>query len=187
MARAQDDISNLLARMGEGGGAQAGRLLPLVYTELRGLAGAYLRRQRRDHTLQATALVHEAYMRLAERDDVAYQDRGHFFRAAAKTMRHVLLNHAERRGALKRGGGRGPLRLEETAALAEIKDLDLLALEEALTRLTEVDEQAGQVVELRFFGGCTISEAAQCLNISTSAVERDWRAARAWLRSQMAD
>ena len=159
-------------------------LLPQVYDELRAVADACMRNERADHTLQATALVNEAYLRLA-RDDSRFIDRKHFYRTAAMVMRRILINHAIERRAQKRGGGRKGTSLADlTIAMAE-RDLDLVALDEALKRLTELDEQKGRVVELRFFGGCTIEETAEYLGISPKTVERHWNFSRAWLRSQL--
>jgi RNA polymerase sigma factor (TIGR02999 family) len=162
------------------------RLLPLVYAELRALSGAYLERERPDHTLQATALVHEAYLRLAGRSGRRWADRAHFFRAAAKTMRHILINHAHKHRAARRGGGARGLVLEESMAIAPRRPgADLEALDEALVRLASIDREKAQVVELRFFAGCTIDETAEALDLSTATVERHWRFARAWLRSEL--
>lgn len=161
-------------------------LLPQVYDELRALADSCMRGERADHTLQATALVNEAYLRLAK-DDARFNDRKHFYRTAAIVMRRILINHAIERRAQKRGGGsRGKSLADLTVAMAE-RDLDLVALDEALKCLIELDEQKGRVVELRFFGGCTIEETAEYLEISPRTVERHWDFARAWLRSRLED
>ncbi len=162
------------------------RLLPLVYDELRSLSEAYLRREATPATLQATALVHEAYMRLAGSDQ-SWNDRKHFFRTAARTMRRILVDHARHRDADKRGGGKRAVTLMESALISPDEDLDLLALEEALVRLEELDPQKARVVELRFFGGCTIEETAETMDVGTATVERHWRFARAWLREAILD
>lgn len=159
------------------------RLLPLVYDELRALSAHYLRQERKDHTLQATALVHEAYMRLAGADGTKWKDRAHFFRVAAKTMRRVLINYAHMHKAAKRGGG--CIVLRETLAIQPDSQIGVTDLDEAIVRLAEIDQHKAQVVELRFFGGCSIEETAEVMNISTATVERHWRFARAWLRSEL--
>jgi RNA polymerase sigma factor (TIGR02999 family) len=166
----------------------AAELLQIVYDELRALASAYLRNERGGHTLQTTALVHEAWLRLHARDGRLFDNRAHFFRAAALAMRRVLLHHAERRRAAKRGGGRDDAQVEETLAVSDAaseRGFDLLALDEALKRLALEDEQKAKVVELRFFGGCSIAESAEALGISTATVEREWRFARAWLWAEL--
>jgi RNA polymerase sigma factor (TIGR02999 family) len=161
-------------------------LMQVVYEELRALASAYVRQERPDHTLQTTALVHEAWLRLHGRGAVAYDGRAHFFRAAALAMRRILLNHAEKRRALKRGGGRREASLTELIDLRSPgSDVDMLALSDALDRLSQLDEQKARVVELRYFGGCTIDQTAEALGISTATVEREWRFARAWLRAEV--
>ena len=163
----------------------AARMLPHVYEELRGLAGGYLRGERPDHTLQATALVHEAYVRLAGSAGREWNDRTHFFRLAAKTMRHILVDHARRRAAGKRGGVAAALILTETALLLDDHHAEIIDIDDALRRLFALDPDKARVVELRFYGGCTIEETAETLNISTATVERHWRFARAWLKTQL--
>ncbi len=163
-------------------------LIAAVYDELHALASAYLRKERQDHTLQTTALVNEAWLRLSGRDGSAYSNRAHFFRAAALAMRRILIDHATRRTAEKRGGLRTKLALDETIDIALPSTTasdggDLLALDAALRQLATENAQMARVVELRYFGGCTIDETAEALGISTSTVERDWRFARAWLRA----
>lgn len=184
---AETDITSILAELPEAGQQAMARLMPLVYEELRAVAEAYLHRERPDHTLQTTALVNEAYLRLCRREDAAWNNRAHFYRAAAKTMRRVLINHAVQRRALKRGGGRRAVDLDAATLPAADQSTDLIALDEALRRLAEIDEQKAQVVELRFFAGCSIEDAAKALDISTATVERDWRFARAWLRTELSD
>lgn len=159
------------------------RLMPLVYAELRRLAAAYLRRERSDHTLQPTALVHEAYLRLVSQKEVDSRCRAQFFAIAANLMRQILVNHAKRRRAGKRGHGRKE-RLE-TDAVAVQPQVDLLELEEALTELSRLDPRKCQVVELRFFGGLKEEEIAQVLGVSEITVKRDWRVARAVLHNQL--
>lgn len=167
--------------------AAAARLLPMVYDELRRLAAGCLRSDRRDHTLQATALVHEAYMRLSGSGNPGWNDRAHFFRAAALTMRHILIDHARQRAAEKRGGGEPGVRLSETALLLDDSDVEILEIDDALKRLSALAPEKARVVELRFFGGCTIDETAEALGISTATAERHWRFARAWLKSRLSD
>ncbi len=179
-----DELTQILNELGSRPGGDSAALIELVYDELRGLSEAYLRNERADHTLQATALVHEAYLSLASRTS-GWADRSHFFRAAAKAMRHILINHAQARGAVKRGGGVDRIRLQETSLIAASADVDVLELDDALGRLSAADGVKGQIVELRFFGGCTIDETATVLGISTATVERHWRFARAWLRADL--
>lgn len=161
------------------------RLLPLVYEELRVLADAYLSRERPDHTLQPTALVNEVYLRLLHDRDLSWQNRAHFIGIAARSMRQLLVKHAKAHDAAKRGGGRPTLLLDESLASTRERSLDLLALDEALTSLAHLDSRLSEIVELRFFGGLSIKEAADVLDISESTVERDWRTARAWLHRAM--
>lgn len=160
-------------------------VLPHVYEELRGLAGGYLCGERSDHTLQATALVHEAYVRLAGSAEGKWNDRKHFFRLAAKTMRHILVDHARQRCTGKRGGGAGALILTETALLLDDNHAEISDIDDALCRLSALSPEKAKVVELRFYGGCTIEETAEALGISTATVERHWRFARAWLKTQL--
>lgn len=162
-------------------------LLPLVYDELRALAGAQLRDERTGHTLSATALVHEAYVRLAARDQLSPSDRSHFFAMAAQAMRRVLIEHARARRRQKRGEGREAIPLHEVEALVGDQAADeLLALDEALDRLARVSPRAAQVVERRFFAGLTLEEVAESLGVSSRTVKREWLRARAWLRKEVA-
>jgi RNA polymerase sigma factor (TIGR02999 family) len=178
----------LLAQVREGGDRAVdarNRLLPLVYEELRDLAERYMRAQNPAHTLQTTALVNEAYIRLVAREAQGWESRAHFIGVAAKAMRSVLVDHARRRKAGKRGGARRRVPLEGAAILTEDPSDDLLAIDEALSRLSATDEQKGRVVELRFFGGLTNDEAASVLGVSSATVKREWRFARAWLYSEL--
>jgi RNA polymerase sigma factor (TIGR02999 family) len=163
------------------------KVLPLVYDELYRRSQRSLRGERRDHTLQPTALVNEVFLLMARDGRTPWRDRGHFFRVASRIMRHVLINHARDRRAQKRGGGRRPAALDDVAfeGAGDDTGLDILALDEALTALAAVDEQKARVVELRFFGECTVDETAEALGISTATVERSWRFAKAWLRSRL--
>ena len=155
--------------------------MPLVYEELRRLAHHYLSRERPDHTLQSTALVHEAYLRLAGQNPPQWQNRAHFFGIAAHLMRQILVEHARGRGAAKRGGAVTRLTLDESIAGAQPSDVDLIVLDEALQQLTERDAQQGRIVELRFFAGLTIEDTSEVLGISPATVKREWTLARAWL------
>lgn len=185
---AEHEITQILAELSSGKGDTAvERLLPLVYAELRALSRQYLHHERPDHTLQATALVHEAYVRLAGGNGHNWTDRTHFFRVAAKTMRRILINHAKEHKAQKRGGGERCVKLQETAVMLPECDVDVEALDEALARLAAFDGDKAQVVELRFFAGCTIDESAEVMKVSTATVERHWRFARAWLRAELAE
>ncbi|MCI0364396.1 MAG: sigma-70 family RNA polymerase sigma factor [Phycisphaerales bacterium] len=161
------------------------QLIPVVYSELRTLAARELRGERAGHTLQATALVHEAYMRLVDQHNVRWQNRAQFFGVASQMMRRILVDHARARCAGKRAGGHNRIPLDEALAYASERALDLIALDEALTRLTTIDPQQGRIVEMRFFGGLSIEETAQALDISVATVKRDWTLAKAWLRLEV--
>lgn len=175
------DVTTLLKAWGAGNRQAGEELLPLVYAELRQVARRYMRRERSDHTLQSTALVHEAYLRLVDKKEVAWQDRAHFFALAAREMRRILVEHARARKAEKRGGPAVKLPLEEAEAVAEQKDEEILALEEALGALEALDPQQARIVEMRYFGGLKVEELAVVLGVSTATVDRKWRTARAWL------
>lgn len=161
------------------------RLVPVVYDELRELAAARLRGERPNHSLQPTGLVHEAYLRLAADDRTPWQDRSHFFRAAARAMRRILIDHARRRGRDKRGGGRHPVSLSALGTPTWDGPDDLLALDEALRRLEERDPRSAELVQLRYFGGFSVPETAEALGISERTVNREWTFARAWLRAAL--
>jgi RNA polymerase sigma factor (TIGR02999 family) len=178
-------ITQLLTRWRQGDQAALDELLPRVYSELRRLAQYYLRQERPGHTLQSADLVHEAYLRLIEETEVDWQNRAHFFGIAAVRMRHILVEHARSRQAAKRGGGELRLSLSEADRLADKRDVNLLALDDALQRLEALDVQKARVVELRYFSGMTIEETAEALQISPATVKRDWSLARAWLRSEI--
>ena len=179
------NISHLLKEWNAGDPEALDRLTPLVYEELRRQAARYLRRERPGHTLQTTALIHEAYLRLADAKDVQWQDRAHFFAIAANLMRRILVDHARRRDADKRGGSQVRVQLDEALALANESEVDLLAVDEALNRLAAIDPQQARVVELRFFSGLSVEETAAALGVSATTVKRDWRVARAWLRREI--
>ena len=159
--------------------------MPIVYDELRALAASYLRRERPDHTLQATALVHEAYLRLIDQKVAGWQDRAHFLGMAAYLMRQILVNHAVRHRAVKRGGEALKLTLEAAAETPGAPAVDLVALDDALKSLAALDPQRGRVVELRFFGGLTVEETAEVMGLSPRTVKREWRGAKAWLYAQL--
>ncbi len=181
------ETTRILADLESGDRSAAAKLLPLVYDQLHAVADSFFRRQPRNHTLQPTALVHEAYLRLVDQSDEKWKSRAHFFAVAAKAMRQILINHAERRGAAKRGGDRHKLTLNEELTPAPRHDIDLLVLDEALSRLSNLSERMGRVVELRFFGGLTVAEVAHVLDVSKRTVEGDWETARAWLSRELSE
>jgi RNA polymerase sigma factor (TIGR02999 family) len=174
-------VTQLLIRFRAGERGVLDSLLPLVYDRLQQLARRHLRKERSSHTLQSTALVHEAYLRLADQDAAAWQTRTHFFAVAANLMREILVDHARRHKSAKRGGGAFRVTLDERLELLPQADLDLLALDDALVALAEVDPAKARLVELRFFGGLTIEESADVLQMSVATVKRHWSLARAWL------
>lgn len=184
---AQTGITQLLADASNGDQAALDALLPVVYNELRKLADHYLRQERPDHTLQATALVHEAYLRLVDQTKISWQNRAHFFSVAAQVMRHILVDHARAHKAEKRGGGEQGISLDEAISFFEERDVNLVALDEALNELGELDPQQSRIVELRFFGGLTIEESAEVLKITPGTVRYDWRMAKAWLHRALSD
>jgi RNA polymerase sigma-70 factor (ECF subfamily) len=179
------EITQLLADWSEGDEAAFQRLLPLVYDELHRLANAYMRRERQDHTLQTTALIHEAYLRLLGQQNVRWQTRAHFFAVAARAMRNILVDHARGRGRAKRGDGAAILPLGDVAPMSGERADELVAVNTALDGLTAIDPRKGRVFELRYFGGMSIDEAAEALKVSPATVTRDWRMARAWLRREL--
>jgi RNA polymerase sigma factor (TIGR02999 family) len=179
------EVTRLLVAWGNGDRAALDRLMPLVHTELRRLARHYISRERPGHTLQSTALVNEAYLRLVEQESMRWENRTHFFGIAAHLMRQILVDHARSRQAAKRGGGQYRLSLSRVDRSASAPDLDLLALDEALGRLEALDPQKSRIVELRYFGGLGIEETAEVIGISPATVKRDWSMARAWLRSEL--
>ncbi len=184
MLNGRDDITQILheAAAGDAGAMQA--MFDAVYADLRALAGAAFRQQRPNHTLQPTALANEAYLRIADRLDTSWENRAHFFALSAVIMRGILADHARRRAAAKRGAGWERVTLGGVAEDAG-PDVDLIALDEALSELSKVNERQSRVVEYRFFGGLTVPEAAQLLGVSVSTAEDDWRIARAWLRMRL--
>ena len=183
---APEGVTQLLKDWNGGDQEALDKLMPLVYAELRRLANNYLRRERANHTLQPTALVNEAYMRLVDQKNARWQNRAQFFGVAAQLMRRILVDHARLHQALKRGGSdQERLSLTNVERVADKPDIDLLALHEALNELAEVDPQQSRIVELKFFGGLSIEETAEVLGIGHATVERDWKMARAWLRSKL--
>jgi RNA polymerase sigma factor (TIGR02999 family) len=181
-----DDVTGLLRRWSEGDAQALEKLMPLVYQELRDLAARYLRSERSGHTLQPTALVHEAYLRMVGQRDVVWQNRAHFFGIAAQMMRRVLVDHARRKKAAKRDAG--TLRVDlggESGEERVDRDAELLALDRALKDLEGLDPRQARIVELRFFGGLTVEETAEVAGISTATVKREFRTARAWLRHEL--
>jgi RNA polymerase sigma factor (TIGR02999 family) len=185
-APAPEGVTQLLVDWQNGSQKALDRLIPLVYEELRTIAGRYLSRESPSHTLQSTALVHEAYFRLIGQRRVQWQNRAHFFGIAAQMMRRILVDHARHQQRDKRGGPAPKLSLDEAIAVAEPEaDVDLLALDQALTALAEIDPRSARIIELRFFSALTIDETAEVLDISPGTVKRDWSAARAWLYREM--
>ena len=179
------EVTDLLVKWGRGDKAALDELLPLVHEELRRRAHRYIERERHGHTLQTTALVNEAYLRLVNQAGVRWQDRAHFFAVSAKIMRHILIDYARSKGYAKRGGGGLRVTLDEAAGVSAGEAEELLALDEALQRLAEVYPRRSQVVELRYFGGLNNEEVAEVLKVTTKTVERDWRYARAWLYDEL--
>ena len=180
------EITQMLREWSDGKPEALENLLPLVYAELHRQAASYLRRERPGHTLQTTALIHEAYLKLIDRRDVSWQSRTHFFAVAAQAMRRILVDYARAKHREKRGGDNIKLSLEEaTLVAANEKGVDLVALDEALTRLAERDKEQASVVELRYFSGLSLEETAEALHVSRATVARDWEAARAWLHREL--
>jgi RNA polymerase sigma factor (TIGR02999 family) len=178
-------ITRLLKDWSAGNSTALEELMPIIYDELRSLAAHYLRRERIDHTLQPTALVHEAYFRLVDQQAVQWQNRAHFFGVAAQMMRRILIDHAKSHGRAKRGGGRQKVDLDQAVALTAEQAGELLALDEALATLGQFDARKGKIVELRYFGGLSVEETAEVLGISPNTVMRDWAMAKAWLYNQI--
>ncbi len=177
----KSDVTRLLKRWRHGRSDALEDLLPLVYEELRGLAASYLRRERSEHTLQATALVHESYVRLTSGEPLTLADRSHFFVVAAQAMRRILVDHARRQQADKRVGAHQKIALEDAPELVAELDVDIIAVHEALELLSQIHPRQAQLVELRYFGGLSIEEVAEVLDVSESTLARDWRVARRWL------
>ena len=183
---APEAVTQLLVQWQQGDAKAIDRLMPLVYAELRAIAGRYLARESPGHTLQSTALVHEAYLRLVDQRRVQWQNRAHFFGISAQMMRRIMVDHARRAHRDKRGGTTPKLSLDAAMATeAPATEVDLIALDDALTALAAIDSRAAQIVELRFFSGLTVEEAAAVLAVSPGTVKRDWTTARAWLYREL--
>lgn len=180
-----ENITQLLIEVTNRNSAAVDVLLPLIYDELRSLAANYLRRERSNHTLEPTALVHEAYLRMVDQTQVNWQNRAHFFGVAAQMMRRILVDHARSHNAEKRGQDFQKLSLDENIDKSDERSSELIALDDALQALTEMDEQKARIVELRFFGGLSIDETAEVLGVSAPTVKRQWRMAKAWLYGQV--
>lgn len=179
--REPQDVTKLLVKWSKGDSAALDALIPLVYSELRRLARHYLQQEKQSHTLSSTALVHEAYLRLVKQTDVTWQNRAHFFGVASQMMRRILVDHARRQAYAKRGGGAMTLTLDDTISAPRQREIDLVALDDALHGLAKLDQRQSRLVELRFFGGLSIEETSEVLGVSAPTVKRDWASARAWL------
>lgn len=185
---APSEITQMLIELTDGNQEVVNQILPHIYDELRRLAGSYLRRERSNHTLQPTALVHEAYMKLIDQKRVKWQNRAHFFGIAAQVMRRILLDHARKHQADKRGGEAEKLPIEEEILIvSHDKSSELIALDDALQSLASMDEQKARIVELRYFGGLSIEETAEVMGVSVPTINRQWRMAKAWLYSQVSN
>lgn len=178
-------VTQLLISYGKGDKEALERLLPLVYRELRRLAGGMMKREKPSHTLQPTALVHEAYFRLVDQKQAQLQNRAHFFAVSAQLMRRILIDHARAKKAAKRGGSKIQISFNDAIKFEDGKDPDLVSLDYALEKLTKLDERQGRVVELRYFGGLSIEETAKVLETSPATVKRDWKLAKAWLYREL--
>lgn len=185
MALAPHDVTELLKDWSGGDQAAADKLMPLVYEELRHLAHQYMRREKPGHTLQTSALVNEAYLRLVKQSEIQWESRAHFFGIAARLMRQILVDQARRRNFAKRGGGAIRVSLNDATAIAQEQSASVVALDAALKTLEKTDPRKSRIVELRFFGGMSIEETAEALNVSPGTVMREWTFARAWLRNEM--
>jgi RNA polymerase sigma factor (TIGR02999 family) len=179
------EVTELLKDWSAGNNTALARLMPLVYRELRRLARQYLNKERDGHTLQTTDLVHEAYLRMVDQRRVRWENRSHFFGIAAQLMRRILVDHARRHKRAKRGGGLPLVSLDQAAAVSREATVDIIAIDEALSRLSEIDERKARIVELRFFGGLEVAETARFLKISVPTVMREWKMAKAWLHREL--
>ncbi|HAF14464.1 MAG TPA: RNA polymerase subunit sigma-70 [Blastocatellia bacterium] len=187
MPSESDNVNQLLVDWGNGNQQALEELLPLIYNELRHLAHNFLYRERPGHTLQTTALVHEAYLKLIDQRDARWQNRSHFFAIAAQAMRRILIDSARKHAAAKRGGPQEKLALDEAATVSLEPDRNLLALDEALKSLAVIDPQQERLVELRYFGGLTIEETAEVMDLSPATIKREWAMARAWLHQELTE
>lgn len=175
------DVTRLLAGWSQGDRQALDELMPIVYAELKQLAHAYLRKERADHTLQSTALVNEAFLRLIQQQDAEWKNRAHFFAISARVIRRILVDHARAHQAEKRGAGGVKLELDEAMAVSPEQNLDLVLLDEALEKLAVLDARQSRIIELRFFAGLSVEDTAEVMNLSTATVKREWSSARAWL------
>ena len=180
-----NDVTQLLKRFSNGDQEALAELIPQIYDELRRLASSYLRSERVDHTLQTTALVHEAYLRLVDQRQVEWSNRNHFFGVAAQMMRRILVDHARKHVSLKRGGSFARISLEQAAVFSRERPRELIAVDELLTRLASLDPQGSRIVELRFFAGLSLEETAEVTGLSTATVRREWSAVKAWLTREI--
>lgn len=187
MQNPQSHITRLLNDYSDGNKQLLVEILPLVYNELRRISSRYLREEHRNHTFQTTELVHEAYLKLIGNENISWESRAHFFGIAARSMRQILVDHARKRNAVKRGSGDKKLSLEEAATITAENDEQILALDGALNKLETLDERSGKIVEMRFFSGLTLEETAEALKISTSTAKRDWNFAKAWLYREISE
>jgi RNA polymerase sigma factor (TIGR02999 family) len=185
MDRGSAEVTRLLKEWSDGQEQALDRLVPEIHRELRKLAASYLRKERPEHTLQPTALVNEAFLKLIDQRAVKWQNRAHFFGIAAQAMRRILVDHARAHSASKRGDGVRTIPIDDVVIVGGTVDIDLLALDEALTRLAAIDPQQSRVVELRYFGGLTMEETAEVMHISPATVGREWRMAKAWLFAEL--
>ena len=183
--RSSEGITQLLEKWSHGDEKALEQLMPLVYPELRRIAGSYLRRERKEHTLQPTALVNELFIKFFDQNSMSWQNRAQFFGVAAQLMRRILVDHARHHYSVKAGGNRLAVSLKDIAAFGAEPDADLLALHDVLNKLEELDPDQGRIVELRFFGGLTIKETAEVMHISHATVEREWRTAKAFLKREL--
>lgn len=185
VAESRHEVTELLAAWSAGDGSALESLLPLVEAELRRLAHAYMAREGANHTLQSTAIVNEAYLKLVEQKNVRWQNRAHFYAISARVMRRILLDHARHRLRAKRGGGAAHVEFDEASVISTEKSAELVALDEALDRLAEIDSLKSQIIELRHFGGLSVEETAEALNVAPITVMRHWSLAKAWLRREI--
>lgn len=183
----RDEITQTVTQLTQGDRSAAEKLFSLVYDEFRKMARHFMKQEGPDVTLEPTALVHEAFLRLVNQDRVEWQGKTHFFAVGAQIMRRLLVDHARSRKRLKRGGGRTRLALNEDIALADEREADVLALEEALEKLSELDERQARIVEMRYYGGLTVAQVAEVLGVSKRTVEGDWTVARAWLKRELSE
>ena len=187
MPALRDDVTQLLIKWSKGDKAALDELMPIIHSELRRLARRYMARERPGHTLQTTALINEAYLRLVDQQGVEWQDRVHFFAVAAQIMRHILVDHARKYQSDKRGAGAQKIPLDEVMVANQQRAAELVTLDEALNELATLDPRQSQIVELRFFGGLTVEETAEVIKIAPITVMREWRIAKAWLRDKCSD